>query len=699
MKEYPCCDFRHGVTQEPQLDTSSSTNWVKSDLCSQCSALDLPSYLSGYRLVRAPFKSLTVRKQATCPMCVYLLATVANDINAACDADVTLNVDCYISPHYPRQSFPRISVRTFDGLSTPGRLIIPFNGALSDEQAPLTVRLLRNPIDFGLLESWMSFCQKHHHRQCATPQLERRNRCFKIRVIHCETREIIDADDSCVYVALSYVWGAYKPPTTVPYGSDIGKPIHLPAELPRTIEDTITVVRQLHFKYLWVDQFCIDQGDARELHRQLDLMDLIYNFAALTIVAAAGDSASFGLPGVSRPRNLQPTISVDGQLWVSALEDPRQCVARSTWSSRAWTFQEGLFARQRLLFTTDQVAFECNGANFFFESLSQDAHRFRSQGTTSTLLQHTDWDSSKIYRHHVTEYAKRKLSFQSDALKGLQGIFTHLFSTRNFKQWWGLPLRSRPGMAFATWMLWQTDQKDLPQRREGFPSWSWCGWIAPVSWSETVMSVPLGKRKGTILGGREQPEVWTGCEVQFQFMDGTIYDCKEVEEIAANTEFSAGSRCSPNLLISAEIIEVQFRIISTTGCSPTASKPGGSLESYAIAAAKTKVTFDKRTAVIIWPISTILPIIKGSSLHQSFLESKFKVVVIHERFGLVIHKVGGVYERIGMINLQGDLGEEDFRALQRHAWRYGVVDERKGRPQLLKLSDYFPSKRETIVLA
>ncbi|KAF1365146.1 hypothetical protein EJ07DRAFT_161254 [Lizonia empirigonia] len=206
----------------------------------------------------------------------------------------------------------------------------------------------------------MSYCQKHHHSQCAAPQLERRDRCFKIRVINCETREIIDADDSCVYVALSYVWGAYKPQMTVPCSSDGSKSIHLPAELPRTIEDAIIV-------------YCINQGDARELHRQLDLMDLIYNFAALTLVAAAGDNASFGLPGVSHPRNLQPTISVDGQLWVSALEDPRRCVARSTWNSRAWTFQEGLFARQRLLFTTDQVAFECNGADFF--ELARRAYR------------------------------------------------------------------------------------------------------------------------------------------------------------------------------------------------------------------------------------------------------------------------------------------------------------------------------------
>jgi hypothetical protein len=70
--------------------------------------------------------------------------------------------------------------------------------------------------------------------------------------------------------------------------------------LPATIRDAIMVCEQLGHHCLWVDRLCIVQDEAQDaLSKQLDPMAAIYYQAALTLVAATGDDAAHGLPGVS----------------------------------------------------------------------------------------------------------------------------------------------------------------------------------------------------------------------------------------------------------------------------------------------------------------------------------------------------------------------------------------------------------------
>jgi hypothetical protein len=93
-------------------------------------------------------------------------------------------------------------------------------------------------------------------------------------------------------VTLSYVWGHS------PAASGAG-PGSLPKTFERTIEDAITIAVVLGFRYLWVDRYCIPQDNPAEKNSQIQRMGDIYANSALTIIAAAGDDAEFGLPGVS----------------------------------------------------------------------------------------------------------------------------------------------------------------------------------------------------------------------------------------------------------------------------------------------------------------------------------------------------------------------------------------------------------------
>lgn len=91
-------------------------------------------------------------------------------------------------------------------------------------------------------------------------------------------------------------------------------------------------------------------------------MDKVYLCAVITIVAAAGESANYGLPEVSFTlRRAQPYAAVRGQLLASTMRNSQVAIGSSRWANRGWTYQEGALSKRRLVFTDDQVFFECKG--------------------------------------------------------------------------------------------------------------------------------------------------------------------------------------------------------------------------------------------------------------------------------------------------------------------------------------------------
>ncbi|CAN9392493.1 unnamed protein product [Alternaria alternata] len=139
-------------------------------------------------------------------------------------------------------------------------------------------------IDYEILQCWLRYCKRHHTGCTQTYD------CFipGLKVIDCTTGNVIDApeDEAFHYVALSYVWG----------GAQSSGTYH--GKFPGTICDAITVTVQLGYRYLWVDQYCINQLAAGHKQAQIQLMGRIYAEAELVIIAAAGSSSNYGLPGV-----------------------------------------------------------------------------------------------------------------------------------------------------------------------------------------------------------------------------------------------------------------------------------------------------------------------------------------------------------------------------------------------------------------
>ncbi|KAI8202760.1 Vegetative incompatibility protein HET-E-1 [Colletotrichum sp. SAR 10_76] len=187
-------------------------------------------------------------------------------------------------------------------------------------------RIVTPQFNARVVMEWLDCCKKYHpacHRgQGALPNM---------RLIDCETRSVITVESLPTeghpeYVALSYVWG--KSTSSLLDFTDTGT--SLPKNPPQVIEDAMKVTAALGYRFLWVDKYCIDQHDSGKKHEQIMHMDFVYQNAALTIVAAAGDDETCGLPGVSTERPSQQSFFPHERFNLrSALPSPKQSILDS----------------------------------------------------------------------------------------------------------------------------------------------------------------------------------------------------------------------------------------------------------------------------------------------------------------------------------------------------------------------------------
>ncbi|KAK7728378.1 hypothetical protein SLS63_006607 [Diaporthe eres] len=329
-----------------------------------------------------------------------------------------------------------------------------------------------------------------------------------VHFINCQTRIVVSASDlpyAAKYVALSYVWGIKTPAKAGPETSM--KPgSALPEDTPSVIGDAIKVTLALGFQYLWVDKYCIDQQNQATKHKQIFHMDAVYKHASLTIIAAAGTDESSGLPGVAQDRPAKQTsIQTDEVSILSTLPSPVHQIVESKWASRAWTFQEAILSRRRLVFTEDQLYFECDSMHCY-ESLCVSFDMLYATNSRHSDA-HNDFIKPKLfgfghqtagiltYIHCAEEYSTRSLTFDEDSLNAFTGVTRSLEKSRMppVRNICGIPFLhprdvATPSCNYLQMLLAGLSWKHkpvhglIPRRRQEFPSWSWAGWAGPVIW-------------------------------------------------------------------------------------------------------------------------------------------------------------------------------------------------------------------------
>ncbi|KAE8374900.1 HET-domain-containing protein [Aspergillus bertholletiae] len=353
-------------------------------------------------------------------------------------------------------------------------------------------------VDFGFIHKSLSYCAAHHC--CGRPAYSIQG-C--ITVYDYKNDCTVDVELPCLYIALSYVWG------------DSGrKEYGRYNRRPQVLEDLIAIAEQLKIPYVWVDKYCIDQTNPHKKQQQLNSMHAIYNNAYLTVVDGAGSDMHCGLSGISRPRTGgQVRVQFGGQLWISTLRNPQTSIQNSPWNSRGWTYQEAIASPRLLIFTEEQVYFECKAMRCW-ETLyiSLDSHHCKNKSQFKGSLceplfcqetrNPTKFEQWTDFPRYIKNYTCRTLTNSYDALNAITGVLGFLEKGgKKLFNFWGIPLFSffpRHPSALASGMAWTLENRKCEGswrpilRRRTFPSWSWTGWEGVVGWEGVAGSFDLG---------------------------------------------------------------------------------------------------------------------------------------------------------------------------------------------------------------
>jgi hypothetical protein len=277
---------------------------------------------------------------------------------------------------------------------------------------------------------------------------------------------------------------------------------------PKVISHAIECTLKLSFQYLWVDRLCINQSDAHEKHVQISQMDLIYANAQLTIISAPRDPND-GLPGVGGVlRKEHQHLHVRGWIIASTLPHPQWSVGNSKWITRGWTYQEGLLSKRRLIFTDEQILFECNSMHCAealllpLDSMHYNVEKtFREHVPDGPLGPKSPGTEPYDIMKYISIFSKRQLSFPEDRINAMKGIF-HVFqsSSKPIHQLMGVPVMPlaqswrSPDQGFMIGLTW-THRKPGTRVKE-FPTWSWAGWSGELdpefAFSPTSAARPYG---------------------------------------------------------------------------------------------------------------------------------------------------------------------------------------------------------------
>lgn len=354
-------------------------------------------------------------------------------------------------------------------------------------------------LDMRRIRRWSEYCDTYHAGFCHT--LSRWQ-----RVTPAENIILLDVENQCLvrlpqhqrYITLSYVWGKIPDSFQTTRANFAQLQLSgalrlrgLGCRLPATIRDAINLTGMIGQRYLWVDSLCIIQDDNTAKLEQIGKMASIYANSYLTIIAADGIDANYGLRGVgngSLPRsynpptlNFSPTCTMrlgcDGETWYNKTE----------WHRRAWTYQERTLSNRSLVFFKEKVFWECGKARWTEELVSEpdglSQRDNRNLAPSVYRFDYSRWPDLRKYDLLVSTYNQRLLTFPSDGLLAFSGILDVLSQTFEGGFLYGLP-----ELFFDLSLLWRPSRSarrrlDAPGGKPSLPSWSWVGWEGSIATS------------------------------------------------------------------------------------------------------------------------------------------------------------------------------------------------------------------------
>ncbi|KAK0659188.1 heterokaryon incompatibility protein-domain-containing protein [Cercophora samala] len=384
------------------------------------------------------------------------------------------------------------------------------------------------PVDatatFLIIKRWIQHCDSHHIscRDATHNASEMPRRLLsvadgdifpdiRIRPVSIATR----------YIALSYCWGGPAEASTQKkstVATIAGNEIRISLQsLPKTIQDAVSVARELGIDFLWVDALCIIQDDDDDRNHEIARMGAIYANAYLTLSASGASHCAEGflerplteyrecdffdiplhLPGEQSPSLVKASRAGIRNIWSKKNGNLFWFQSRELLHTRGWAFQETFLSPRLLMYTSLQPYWVCREAfwscgdpgpmEYLRSVYLQDMLELRDvSDRQQQYMQSVPADepnaSAELWRWGtiIHWFSSRRLTLVEDkplALHAVREKFTrHDPSLQDYAL--GL-FRSTAHMD----LLWHTRHGADPQSEKlaEFPSWTWMSFDGGVT--------------------------------------------------------------------------------------------------------------------------------------------------------------------------------------------------------------------------
>ncbi|EUC43934.1 hypothetical protein COCMIDRAFT_99578 [Bipolaris oryzae ATCC 44560] len=364
-----------------------------------------------------------------------------------------------------------------------------------------------------IARSWISDCQLNHRCSEAVPALTvqyldgvRPARMIDVAAFQHPSQDVrlVEMDQVCTYVALSYCWGhdtsyVTKQDTLLSRLTRISY-----NDLPRTFQHAVTVTRNLGYSYLWLDALCIVQDSLQDWERESQKMGIIYSQAVVTIAATASRGVHDGFFNHQSCSEISPSwkkmlvrgttthgVPTELLLYEDTYVpiDPAADMAAGPLAQRAWACQERILSARVLHYKNKQIYWECRQAAHIEEgvpSFSDNTARVRTGPNLGRELAVHDLDFFfRILRWYrgilTTHYSTRQLTYASDRLPAISGLAKLVQGSMKMTYLAGL---WKEGLQFG--LFWGAVNIVPRSAVNASPSWSWASYETPLCWPMTA---------------------------------------------------------------------------------------------------------------------------------------------------------------------------------------------------------------------
>lgn len=422
-------------------------------------------------------------------------------------------------------------------------------------------------------------CVKHHKQCGATTSDFLPTRLIDVQPLGSDGDVVLcngsDIPAGSPYVALSHCWGPNgknEIKCRTLSGNISSQLQQIPwSSLSQTFQDAVDFTRRLGMRFLWIDCICIIQEDKDDWQKEAPRMFDVYHNARLTLAAHHARTSLEGLYSKSTPERethitLPPKVAnemlkrdsgsiEEGPIEMIGLQMDPICPFRSNSEdnsellsfeaplknsdrdhydsgplfTRAWTFQERLVSRRVLVFTANDLAWECNTMltceckrNDMDTSIKSDYGK-TLEGTTSKWYKKKQVTAREdLWWTLIEQYSRLGITNATDKLPAVAAIAQQLHMTSRQDERYYAGLWS--GSLFQD-MLWVSDIQDYQNRaaRPKSPDANGVKWWPSPTWSWASVRDPI-KFLGTTYGIKPNVEpVAEFIEIECRNSDGQAF--------------------------------------------------------------------------------------------------------------------------------------------------------------------------------